>query len=177
MNFFIFLCLISSSFASVFTDLQGNWLRSGSAPDERPVVFIKVNGNYYFHGQDKYVFENGKLSHTIDQSVKVTMISDNFFEGTVDFFDSRGCTYKALKVVGEFVQNDVVNVLMTVPRYKVVTRTVTRNDSRERPRFCPVPYPGRGYYVCGTEREVISRTTSCELLETVEVPVQLLRFR
>lgn len=165
--------LISSAFAQ---ELSGNWIKTDDH-SAKPIQFIKVNGQYYFHGQERYVFPDGQLSHTIDQSLKITSFDEVSFKGTVDFFDSRGCTYKDLPVVGEFQNEDVINVLMTVPRYKVVTITTSRNDPYERPRFCPLPYPQRGYYVCGVQQVILSRRTECQLLENIEIPVQLERMK
>jgi hypothetical protein len=176
MNFILSFLFVSFAFAGVNSELNG-WWRNTDRSDEKPVQFIKVNGQYYFHGQERFVFPDGQLSHTIDQSLKISSFDEVSFKGTVDFFDSRGCSYKDLAVTGEFQNEDVINVLMTVPRYKVVTITVSRNDPYERPRFCPVPYPGRGTYVCGVQQVVISRRTECQLLETIEIPVQLERIR
>lgn len=164
---------MTSAFAQ---ELSGTW-RKTDGSESKPVQFIKVNGQYYFHGQERFVYPDGQLSHTIDQSLKITAFDEVSFKGTVDFFDSRGCVYKNLPVVGEFQNEDLINVLMTVPRYKVVTITTSRNDPYERPRYCPLPYPRHGYYVCGVQQEVISRRTECQLLENIEVPVQLERNR
>jgi hypothetical protein len=176
MKLILLLSFFCFSFVAHCGELAGRWLKTNASPQEKPVDFIRINREYYFHGQEKYIFQSGKLSHTIDQSVKITSLQDGTFQGTVDFFDSRGCVYKNLSVTGEFQHADLVNVLMTVPRYRVITITTTRNDPYERPRYCRVPYPGYGYYVCGTQREVIARRMECQLIDYVEVPVQLERM-
>lgn len=175
MKFLIAVFLTSSAFAHTTFDLAGKWQKTTGTGHEAPVHFIKINGQYHYHGKENYVFQDGRLSHTIDQDVKIHSLNGDMFEGTVSFFDSRGCSYKNLKVTGEFQNESVVNILMTVPRYQVVTVT-TRRNTPARPRYCRVPYPGRGYYVCGHIPEVVSRRTECRLLEYVEVPVQLERI-
>lgn len=127
-------------------DLSGSWMKAGGTSDERPVHFVPVNGKYHYYGQERFVFPYGRLSHTIDQSVNLPMTGGETLTGTVDFYDSRGCSFKALPVIAEFQGPNVVNLLMTVPRYQYVRITTGRNVRHE-----------------------------CRLLEKVEVPVQLYR--
>lgn len=133
-------------------DLGGSWLRSQAGPDEKPIQFISVGTQFRSHSSERFVFENGRLSHTIDQSVKINKTD---LTGTVSFYDSRGCSFKDLDVIVEVQGQDVVNVLMTVPRYKFVTISRTPQNRWERPTVI---------------------RTECRVLEYVEVPVQLYRM-
>jgi hypothetical protein len=173
MNFLMLVLTASLSYAALAENLAGTWINA-DAPAGRPISFVKVNGAFHHHSRESFVFDSGALSHTIDQTV--TLSGHASLAGSADFFDSRGCVFKDLPVVAEFESEDVVNVLMTVPRYKFVVTTVTRED-QDRPRWCRIPYPGYGHYVCGREREIVSRRGECELLEHVSVPVRLLRRR
>lgn len=158
-------------------DLSGVWISSSSSPDH-PVEFIPVDGVFHYYSQETYVFPNREVSHTIDQSLKV--ISDNspIIEGSVDFYDSRGCSFKDLPVKGEFAGKDVVNFLVTVPRYKTVRITTGPTSGYYRPIYCTAPgrYGRRPYqYICDHEYVRPNVRTECRLLEYVEVPVQLKR--
>lgn len=168
----IFTLLISFSvFSAVASDLSGQWinLQDYSA---KPVTFIKIKDHFFFHSQEKFVFPDGRLSHTIDQSVKIKVSSEDTLLGTVDFYDSRGCSFNDYDVVVQFQRDDLANILMTVPRYKFVTTTVS-NQQYDRPRYCKDPRNPNRIYICGREPVVISRTSECRLMEKVEVPVQL----
>ena len=160
MIFLLGLFISLSSFAETSFDLSGMWLRSGATSDERPLQFILINKQYHYHGTERFIFEDGRPSHTIEQNVKLSRVSEDVLEGSVDFFDSRGCSFKGLPVKAQFMNENTVNVLMTVPRYKHVTVTRSRDGDRY--------YPHR--------RVIISSHTECRLLEHVEVPVQLLRM-
>lgn len=127
-------------------DLSGTWMRAGGTSDEKLIQFVPVKGKYHYYGQERFVFPYGRLSHTIDQAVSFPMTGGDTLDGTVDFYDSRGCSFKGLPVVAEFQGPNVVNLLMTVPRYQYVRITQGSNVRYE-----------------------------CRLLENVEVPVQLFR--
>lgn len=127
-------------------DLAGTWMRAGGTADEKPVLFVPVNGQYHYYSQERFVFPYGRLSHTIDQAVTLPVSGTEILRGTVDFYDSRGCSFKAYEVVAQFQGPHVVNILMTVPRYKYVTITTNTSVRHE-----------------------------CRLLEKVQVPVQLYR--
>ena len=140
-----FFTVYNLAFASTY-DLSGTWLRAGGNSDDRPINFVRVGGKYRYHGQERYFFPYGRLSHTIDQSVSLNFTGEDTLSGTVDFYDSRGCSFKAYVVLAEFQGPNVVNLLMTVPRYQYVRITQGANVRYE-----------------------------CRLLETVEVPVQIYR--
>lgn len=165
----LFVLISLYSFTAMAADLSGKWinLRDSAA---KPISFVKIKDHYYFHSQERFIFTDGRLSHTIDQSVKIKVSNENTLEGTVDFYDSRGCSFKDYAVVVEFQRDDLANVLMTVPRYKFVTTTVT-NQQYDRPRYCRDPY--NRVYICGREPVVVSRTSECRLMEKIEVPVEL----
>ena len=170
--------LVSLSVLAEDFDLRGQWLRSTATPVERPITFIQVKENYYARTQERFVFPNGSLSHTIDQSVKVTISPTGEVQGTVDFFDSRGCSYRNLNVTGEFQSADEVAFVMTVPRYKVVTITAGNHSRYQHPIYCDAhtPYYPYSYrYICGYENRQLSVSRECQLIETVDVPVQLQR--
>lgn len=173
------LVLVSTS-AFAF-NLEGQWGIQGNEYEEGAVRFMSVDGASFAHTQESFVFPNGNLSHTIDQSVKVTVSPEGKIEGTVDFYDSRGCSYKDYKVSGEFRSNDEVNFVMTIPRYKIVQITVGHAGYYyDRPLFCwarSAYYPYQSYrYICGREQAHRSTRQECRLVETVQVPVSLLRF-
>lgn len=136
-------------------DLRGYWMRTNAGEGEKPVQFIKVGNTFRSFTQERHVFENGRLSHTIDQSVKIQEAEGTTLEGTVDFYDSRGCSFKALSVIVDLQGENTINVLMTVPRYKFVTISRTPTNRWERPTVL---------------------RTECRVLEYVEVPVQLYRL-
>ena len=172
---FTSLLLVLSNLASA-AELSGHWNRSNRGHGEKPVHFIYVDGFYRSTSQERFIFENGRLSHTIDQSVKVTVKEDLTLEGTVDFYDSRGCSFKNLTVKGEFQNDDLVNILMTVPRYQYRTITTRPSGQVRVPVYCSDYYNRR--YVCGYRWENRAPTSvrhECQLLDYVEVPVQLER--
>ncbi|WPU63213.1 hypothetical protein [Peredibacter starrii] len=172
------LCLVSLSVLAQDFDLRGLWKRSNAQPEERPLTFIQVNGVYHTHSQERFVYPNGALSHTIDQSVKVTVTPNGEVKGTVDFYDSRGCSYRNLAVTGEFQTADQIGFVMTVPRYKVVTITAGNHSRYQHPIYCDahIPYyPYRYRYICGYENRPLSVSRECQLIETVDVPVSLQR--
>jgi hypothetical protein len=136
-------------------DLRGSWIRSNAQEGEKPIQFIQIANTYRAQSQERFVFDNGRLSHTIDQSVKILITEGPTLNGTVDFYDSRGCSFKNLAVVVEVQNEQTINVLMTVPRYKF--RTVSRDP------------------VNRWERPTVIRT-ECRVLEYVEVAVQLYRM-
>lgn len=160
------------------SDLSGLWGRTNRGHDEKPLNFILVDGAYRYTSQERFVFENGELSHTIDQSVKMTKSDSSALTGTVDFYDSRGCSFKNLAVKAEFQNEDLINILMTVPRYKHVTISAGPHGRRRYPVYCWDYYGQR--YTCGYDWRTLpprSVTTECRLLEYVEVPVQLERIK
>ncbi len=176
--------IIFTIYLSVFShltlasDLSGLWTRTTGERDQNPVQFILIDGAWRFTSQERFIFEDGRLSHTIDQSVKIQQTNTDFLQGTVDFYDSRGCSFKNLTVKAEFQNADLVNILMTVPRYKYVTISAGPSRSYDRPIYCWYHgYPYRYRYICGYEPAPRSVTTECRLLEYVEVPVQLERIR
>ena len=177
MKTIIFTTLLLLSHLCLASDLSGRWMRAQAPAGEKPINFILVDHFYRFTGQERFVFENGELSHTIDQSVKIAYKSDDSLEGTVDFFDSRGCSFKNLSVKAQLQNPDTLNVLMTVPRYKIVTISAGSSREERHPVYCWDHYYQRRY-VCGHEwrpSKPRSVTHECRLLEYVEVPVQLLR--
>lgn len=95
-------------------------MRSNAQEGERAIQFIQIGGTFRAQTQERFVYQNGRLSHTIDQSVKIYASEGNILYGVVDFYDSRGCTFKGLDVQVDVQNFRVVNVLMTVPRYQVV---------------------------------------------------------
>lgn len=172
---FTSLLLVISQFASA-SDLSGHWNRSNRSHGEKPVHFIFVDGFFRSTSQERFVFENGRLSHTIDQSVKLKVKEDQTIEGTVDFYDSRGCSFKNLAVKGEFQNEDLLNILMTVPRYKFRTITTRPSGQVRVPVYCRDYYNRR--YLCGyrwQNRPATSVRHDCQVLDYVEVPVQLER--
>ncbi len=127
-------------------DLSGTWMRAGGTSYERPINFVPVRGQYRYYGKERFVLPFGGLSHTIDQAVSLPMTGKEILNGTVNFYDSRGCSFKNYSVLAEFHGPNVVNLLMTVPRYQYTRITRGQNVRYE-----------------------------CRLLEKVEVPVQLFR--
>jgi hypothetical protein len=152
--FFALLTVYNLAFAGESFDLRGSWIRTNAQEGEKPIQFILVADAYRSYSQERFVFENGRLSHTIDQSVKIQKSEGAELNGTVDFYDSRGCTFKNLKVIVDIQNEQTINVLMTVPRYKFVTYSRTPENRWERPTVI---------------------RTECRILEYVEVPVQLYR--
>jgi hypothetical protein len=152
---FTLFTVYNVAFAADGVDLRGSWLRTNAQEGERPVQFIQVGGMFRSYTQERFVFENGRLSHTIDQSVKIKRSEGPELHGTVDFYDSRGCSFKDLEVVVDVQSSNIINVLMTVPRYKFVTISRTPENRWERPTVL---------------------RTECRVLEYVEVPVQLYRL-
>lgn len=150
---FALLAVYDLALAASF-DLRGSWIRSNAQEGERPIQFIKIADTYRSHSQERFVFENGRLSHTIDQSVKIQNSEGTELKGTVDFYDSRGCSFKNLNVLIDIQNDQTINVLMTVPRYKFLTYTRTPANRWERPTVI---------------------RTECKVLEYVEVAVQLYR--
>lgn len=175
---FLLLSIPLSSWA-IEHDLSGVWLSSNANADN-PVEFISVDGVYHFYSQETYVFPNQEVSHTIDQSLKIMIEDSSAIVGSVDFYDSRGCSFKDLPVKGEFASADVVNFLVTVPRYKTVRITTGPTSGYYRPIYCTAPgrYGRPPYqYICDHEYVRPNVRVECRLLEYVEVPVQLKRNR
>lgn len=165
----LLLSLISfSTFAQTY---EGDWVTH----DGHEVYFTKVDSTYYSHTEEKFVFPNGNLSHTINQSVKFTVNPEGKIEGSVDFYDSRGCSFRDYKVSGELHSENEMSILMAVPRYQFRRITVGYPGRYyDRPVFCWSPY-GHYRYICGYERMPQSSHTECHLLEKVDVPVTLKR--
>lgn len=178
MKTIIITCLVFLSPLALAADLSGLWEKTFSERVERPVHFILVDGFYRTSSQERFVFESGELSHTINQHVKITPAESELLSGTVDFYDSRGCSFTKLPVKVEFQNEDLVNILMTVPRYKYVTISSGPAGRRRYPVYC-TDYYGRSY-ICSYEwRRLPPRSvrSECQVLEYVEVPVQLERIR
>ncbi len=166
----LILGLISvSSFGSDYS-LSGVWYNVADT-HAKPIRFIKIGDTFHFNGQEKFLNENGTLAYTIDQTVKLQLTAEGTISGSIDVFDSRGCSYKNLPAVGEFTESKEVNLLLTYPRYRVVKITVGPRQPYYRNVYCESPYGYR--YVCGRERVNTHTRTECELLEKVEVPVQI----
>ncbi len=146
---FLAAIFILGSFSAFAGDLSGRWRNS---EDGTVVNFIRINGSYKQYSSAKYTYPNGRLAYTIDQSISIPVIDDSKLEGSVDFLDSRGCSFKELPVLVEFQDKKRVNFLLTVPRYKF--QTITTGD-RYNPR---------------------SVRNACRVLEYVEVPIELIRF-
>lgn len=111
----LLLTLTSSALAQDF-NLSGDWISTNS---HHSLKFILVGNTYHLSSQERFVYPNRSLSHTIDQHLKVPRLHTRSIKGSVDFYDSRGCSFKDLPVKIYFESPDVVNVLMTVPRYVV----------------------------------------------------------
>lgn len=142
------LTLSFSAMAAKSFDLRGSWYRTEDYGFEAPIEFVLIKGQYRTTTQERFVDHWGRLLYTIAQNIRLTRVSDDKFEGTVDFLDSRGCSFKNLPVSAEVQNHYVIGVLMTVPRYKFAT--VSRAGQLLR--------------------------TECRVLEYVEVPVQLNRY-
>lgn len=152
---FALLTVYDLALASESFDLRGSWMRTNAQEGERAIQFIAIGDTYRAQSQERFVFENGRLSHTIDQSVKIKKAEGSELHGTVDFFDSRGCSFKDLAVIVDIQNDRTINVLMTVPRYKFVTYSQTPVNRWERPTVL---------------------RTECRVLEYVESVVQLYRL-
>ena len=111
----LFILMFLPAFA-IAADLSGKWYTENI--QDPPVQFIKVGKVFHFHSQERVIFQDGRPSHTIDQNVTLSRISETEFQGLVSFYDSRGCTFKDLEVMAEFQDDNTLNVLMTVPRYQ-----------------------------------------------------------
>lgn len=176
MKTIIFTTFLLISNMTLASDLSGLWNRTNRGHGEKPINFIFIDGAYRSNSQERFIFENGRLSHTIDQSVKLVTKDEFTLEGTVDFYDSRGCSFKNLSVKAEFQNEDLVNILMTVPRYQYKTITTRPSGQVRVPVYCHDYYQRR--YVCGYRWENRAPTSvrhECQLLDYVEVPVQLER--
>lgn len=118
--FFALLTVYNLAQAGESFDLRGSWMRTNAQEGERAIQFIAIGETFRAQTQERFVYQNGRLSHTIDQSVKIFKSQGNELHGVVDFYDSRGCTFKGLDVLVDIQNYYVVNVLMTVPRYQVI---------------------------------------------------------
>ncbi len=170
----ILLTLTSSAMAQEF-DLAGNWV---STTSQDLLRFISMENNFHFSSQERFVFPNRTLSHTIDQHVVIPKSYARSIQGSVNFYDSRGCSFKNLPVKVYFETPEVVNVLMTVPRYVVQRISTGPVNGYYRPVYCTAP--GRygrtpHQYICGSEYVRPNVRVECRLLEHVELPVQLVR--
>jgi len=174
MKLMVSLFIMIFSFALLASDftLNGTWFNV-SDTNSKPIRFIKMGDVFHFTGQERFVYQNGTLSHTIDQTVKLKINGSQTITGTVDVFDSRGCSYKGLPVQGEIQSDNEVALLLTYPRYRVVKITFGPKDPYYRNVYCTNYYGYR--YVCGRERIGPNTRTECELVEKVEVPVLIKR--
>lgn len=146
MKSFIALFLLSSS--AFAYDLGGRWMNT---KDGTVVNFIKVKDTYRQYSSASFTDQWGRLQYKIDQNVVIIASGTENLEGSVTFYDSRGCTFKDLPLVVEFQSGNTVSILMTVPRYKF--QTITDRTYPRRP----------------TVRH------NCRVLEYVDVPVELIR--
>lgn len=172
------LCLALAASLSSFAQsivMEGKW-RLESDRFSKPLVFMEIDNVTHEYSQEKFMNPNGTLAYTIDQAVKLIPSETGGYEGSVDFFDSRGCSYRDLAIKVEFTSPNGANILMTVPRYKVKKITTGHSSRYDGPLFCQGanPYPYR--YVCGRQSDLRSTRTECELVETVEIPVRLIRL-
>jgi hypothetical protein len=168
MKFILYLLFLSTS-AHAF-DLAGTWDAGTKA-----VEFIEVEDTLYTQTTERFVFPDGELSHSIQQSFKIAKSTSRIQVGTVDIFDSRGCSFKDLEVKLQFQSADEVNFLITYPRYKIVTITTGPTSGHYRPVYCASPYPRGRPYVCGREYVRPSQRQECRLVEYVKTPVTLRR--
>ena len=168
MKYLFFLLLSTQALASNF-NLSGIWDTGNNS-----VEFISIDGTLYTQTTERFVFPDGSLSHTIQQSLKIPKSNTAIQSGTVDIFDSRGCSFPELPVKLEFQSADVVNFLITYPRYKVVTITTGPTEGYYRPRYCESPYSRRPY-ICGREWVRPNQRQECRLVEYVQTPITLRR--
>ncbi|MES2525962.1 MAG: hypothetical protein V4598_02705 [Bdellovibrionota bacterium] len=143
MKVLAFLLILGSQTAFA-GDLSGRWQNS---EDGTIVNFIAINGNLRQYNSANYNYPNGRLAYKIDQAITIPHTGGDRLQGKVDFYDSRGCTFKDLPVFAEFQNENTVNFLLTVPRYKF--QTITQGRSVRH---------------------------ACRVLEYVEVPVELIRL-
>lgn len=148
MKTIITLLLVSTS--AFAHDLAGRWVNT---EDGTVVSFLKIGGEIRQRNTSFYKDQWGRIEYTIEQQLTLPVTGAKRVEGKVTFFDSRGCSFKDLPVVAEFQNESLLNVLVTVPRYKFQTIT----ESRDRYSRPSVRY-------------------NCRVLEYVEVPVELERY-
>lgn len=160
MKMFGLLCVaMSLSFSAMAYDLKGHWMHSTAKPDDQVINFIFINNMYRAYVKEEIINRNGSPSHTIEQSLRIFPVNENSLRGELDIFDSRGCSFKNYEVTVEFESADRANFLMTLPRYKIVTYTSGSTTSN-------YPRTSTGH----------SRS-ECVLVDTIEVPVQLIRVK
>jgi hypothetical protein len=161
--------MMTMTAALLASQLSGVWENTETGTS---VKFVSINGSDHAQVREDYRNREGQIAYTITQSVRVPHSQSSVRKGEVDFYDSRGCSYKKLPVTFEFSNDYEVNVLMTVPRYKVTNQTTYTNEYRTR--YCRSRHGS--YYVCGRYRIPKDIKFTCELIEHVEVPVTLLKI-
>lgn len=161
--------------SNVFSDLSGEWYSNNGQND--PISLVTVDGTTYFHGETKYLYPDGRLAYIGTQSSKLNLSADgSSIVGTIDFFDSRGCSYTNMAIRGNLTGGDTLHLVVDIPRYSYVRITRSRRARRRMPRYCytNMPYPRR--YICGSQWEEISVKYECRLLNTIKSTVILRRY-
>jgi hypothetical protein len=170
MKYLIFCLFITTQALATQFSLPGSWNTGANW-----VEFIEVDGIVYTQTTERFVYPDGELSHTIQQSMKIQKSGAAVQTGTVDIFDSRGCSYADLPVKLQFRTKDVVSFLITSPRYKIVTITTGPTSGYYRPVYCDSPYPRGNPYICGREYVRPNQRRECRLVEYVQTPITLRR--
>lgn len=180
LSLFIGLLVMSASLQAQTPGLAGKW-QIESSPATRPLRFVDVEGAAYTLTTERFVTADGKLAYKVDQATTLELGSDSKVSGTVSFFDSRGCSFPDLEVKGS-LQGERLTLLMTIPRYKVMSVSSGPLEGYYAPRYCeyqgPVRYgshPTSYRYVCGRRFIKPQKRILCDLIETVQVPVELVR--
>lgn len=62
--FLTFFMVYNLALAQTY-DLSGTWMRAGGNSDEKPILFVAVNGHYHFYDEERFVLPYGCLSHTL----------------------------------------------------------------------------------------------------------------
>lgn len=174
------MLLISTlAFGSDFS-LEGVWKFSDG--DGKPVRFVTTSEEVTSLTTQKFVKPDGTLEYKIDQQMSFDVSGAQDQEGVVNFYDSRGCSFENLEVKASFQSPKIINFLITIPRYKVVTYSNGPMNGYWAPQYCeyqgPIRYgqhPTSYRYVCGRRFIKPRKRIDCQLIEYIKVPVQLKR--
>lgn len=152
--------MTSSSWAML--ELQGKWQIVSAKPDVAPMNFIRIRDGHHAYLKDEVLQNDGRISHTVEQSFTAHVnFSDWSISGQMDYFDSRGCAFENLEFEGEFQTADEVNLLITYPRYRILTITSGDQTSNRPHRYPPT-----------THTQI-----QCELVDHIQIPIQLKRIK
>lgn len=170
-------CMIGTPQILHAQTLSGEWVNL-SSNNYNTVHLIDIDGKSYLNTHQDYIYPNGELAYRVDQAAQLKQDGERV-TGNISYYDSRGCSFTDLPIRGQVREDngvEVLELLVTTPRYRTVTITTGNHRGYYRPIYCEVPrryHRAPQRYICGHEYVRPSQRRECRLIETVEVAIKL----